>query len=84
MAKTETKETGVPPRSLPIGALAKDLATGRVGVVMGHEGPDRLQLRPLVGGREWDAFVVRRLTAREELSERLAIQNRESSGGRVG
>lgn len=36
------------------GEMAKDTATGRVGRVMGHEGP-YYQLRPLNGGREWDA-----------------------------
>ncbi|MEV0926716.1 hypothetical protein AB0I99_16600 [Streptomyces spongiicola] len=60
-----------------------DIATGNAGVVMGHEGPDRVQLRPLSGGREWDAFKVRRLSAREELSARLAIQNHESRRGQV-
>ncbi|MFJ9746564.1 hypothetical protein [Streptomyces chartreusis] len=83
MATTNTTGRAVPPRMLSVGTLAKDLANGKVGVVMGHEGPDRVQLRPVSGGREWDAFQVRRLTAREALSARLAIQNQESSAGRV-
>ncbi len=42
------------PRRWEPGETVKDTATGRVGRVMGHEGP-RYQLRPLNGGREWDA-----------------------------
>ncbi|WTR12336.1 hypothetical protein OHA44_04980 [Streptomyces sp. NBC_00144] len=34
------------------------MASNRVGIVMGHEGP-YLQLRPLGGGREWDADPAR-------------------------
>ncbi|MFE7544343.1 hypothetical protein [Streptomyces platensis] len=37
-----------------IGDLAKDLQTGQTGVVMGKLG-GRVQMRPLAGGREWDA-----------------------------
>lgn len=37
-----------------IGAAVVDTVRDRVGLVMGHEGP-YLQLRPLSGGREWDA-----------------------------
>lgn len=29
---------------------------------MGHLGADRVQLRPIGGGTEWDAFKVRPLT----------------------
>ncbi|MFG2140289.1 hypothetical protein [Streptomyces sp. NPDC048650] len=36
------------------GETAKDTRTGRVGRVMGHVGP-RYQLRPLNGGKEWEA-----------------------------
>ncbi|WP_079149853.1 hypothetical protein [Streptomyces agglomeratus] len=36
------------------GEVAKDARTGRVGRVMGHVGP-RYQLRPLNGGKEWEA-----------------------------
>ncbi|MFF5309180.1 hypothetical protein [Streptomyces massasporeus] len=34
----------------------RDTAHDRVGRVMGHEGPC-LQIRPLGGGREWDADI---------------------------
>ncbi|MGW6900757.1 hypothetical protein ACWGF2_29790 [Streptomyces sp. NPDC054919] len=39
------------------GQVAEDARTGRVGRVMGHVGP-RYQLRPLNGGREWEADPV--------------------------
>ncbi|MQS35448.1 hypothetical protein [Streptomyces katsurahamanus] len=37
----------------PVGSYAVDTGTGRVGMVMGYEGP-YAQLRPPGGGREWD------------------------------
>ncbi|MDO0927805.1 hypothetical protein QQY24_21205 [Streptomyces sp. TG1A-8] len=51
---------------LPVGACAVDTRTGRLGVVMGHEGP-YVQLRPFGGGREWDTRPqdARRATAAE-------------------
>ncbi|MFI1257115.1 hypothetical protein ACH4U6_25505 [Streptomyces netropsis] len=36
------------------GTFVVDTRHGKVGQVMGHEGP-RLQLRPPSGGREWEA-----------------------------
>ncbi|MFE9567468.1 hypothetical protein ACFYMW_03065 [Streptomyces sp. NPDC006692] len=36
------------------GDVVEDAGRGRVGRVMGHEGP-YVQLRPLRGGLEWDA-----------------------------
>lgn len=59
-----------------IGELAKDTALGRIGVVMGEVG-GRVQIRPVGGGMEWDAMPgnVVTLSAREELSARLAIRN---------
>ncbi|MBL1107853.1 hypothetical protein JK361_25225 [Streptomyces sp. 5-8] len=64
-----------------IGELAKDTASGRIGVVMGEVGA-RVQIRP-VGGVEWDALPdnVVAPTAREELSARLAIKNGNSRDG---
>ncbi|MEV6738508.1 hypothetical protein AB0N14_16895 [Streptomyces sp. NPDC051104] len=49
---------------------------------MGHEGP-YLQLRPLSGGREWDADPdrVRPLTPTELLHARLAETNARSRAG---
>ncbi|MFE9996194.1 hypothetical protein [Streptomyces avermitilis] len=62
-----------------IGELAKDSATGRIGVVMGETG-GRVQMRPVRGGREWDAMPgnVVAPSAREELSARLAVRNGDS------
>lgn len=59
-----------------IGELAKDTAGKRIGVVMGEIG-GRVQMRPIQGGREWDAKPddVAALTPREELSARLAARN---------
>ncbi|MEU3917133.1 hypothetical protein [Streptomyces sp. NPDC029004] len=37
-----------------MGSTVKDAVTGRVGRVMGHVGT-RYQLRPLNGGKEWEA-----------------------------
>ncbi|MFE6520130.1 hypothetical protein [Streptomyces sp. NPDC057794] len=65
-----------------IGELAKDTAKGRIGIVMGEFG-GRVQIRPIGGGREWDATPdkVVRPSAREELSARLAIRNGNSRDG---
>ncbi|MFH9549160.1 hypothetical protein [Streptomyces sp. NPDC017435] len=62
-----------------VGDLAKDSGTGRIGVVMGEVG-GRVQMRPVRGGREWDALPgdVAALSAREELSARLAVRNGNS------
>ncbi|MEU2586735.1 hypothetical protein ABZ612_28040 [Streptomyces avermitilis] len=65
-----------------ISELAKDSATGRIGVVMGEVG-GRVQMRPVRGGREWDAVRgdVEALSTREELSVRLAARNGNSRVG---
>ncbi|MET9686155.1 hypothetical protein [Streptomyces coeruleorubidus] len=65
-----------------IGELAKDTAKGRIGIVMGELG-GRVQIRPIGGGREWDAMpdMVVQPSAREELSARLAIRNGNSRDG---
>ncbi|MFE9310353.1 hypothetical protein ACFZCV_29925 [Streptomyces sp. NPDC007920] len=65
-----------------IGELAKDSTRGRIGVVMGEVG-GRVQIRPIGGGTEWDAMPdnVVALSAREELSARLAIKNGNSRDG---
>ncbi len=65
----------MPPGTCPLGTLIKDIERDKVGVVMGHVGGDRVQLRPVGGGLEWDAFKVRSLTPREELSVRNAARN---------
>nr|WP_079101210.1 hypothetical protein [Streptomyces pathocidini] len=67
-----------------LGSLVIDTGDrNRVGVVMGHVGP-YVQLRPVGGGREWDAAPerVRPLTSREELSARLAARNKGARWGR--
>ena len=61
------------------GQVVRDIALDRVGEVMDvYEG--QVFLRPLGGGREWEAAPgnVRRLTARQELSARLAATNARS------
>ncbi|MFD5567539.1 hypothetical protein [Streptomyces cadmiisoli] len=65
-----------------IGELAKDTARGRIGVVMGEVG-GRVQIRPINGGKEWDAMPddVVPTSGREELSARLAIRNGNSRDG---
>ncbi|MXM65719.1 hypothetical protein GR925_20245 [Streptomyces sp. HUCO-GS316] len=65
-----------------IGELAKDTARRRIGVVMGEVG-GRVQIRPVGGGREWDAMPnhVVAPSAREELSARLAVRNGNSRDG---
>lgn len=65
-----------------IGELAKDSAKGCIGVVMGEVG-GRVQIRPIGGGREWDALPenVEPPSAREELSARLAIHDGNSRVG---
>ncbi|MET8856460.1 hypothetical protein [Streptomyces sp. NPDC004579] len=65
----------------PTGSCAVDTGTGRVGVVMGHEGP-YVQLRPLGGGREWDCVpeAVREATPTERISAATAYANARSRG----
>jgi hypothetical protein len=69
----------------PKGALVHDPERDELGYVMGHEGP-YVQLRPVTGGREWDAdpALVRLATDEERLTamqERNRALNSESSGG---
>ncbi|MEU8948816.1 hypothetical protein [Streptomyces sp. NPDC048489] len=69
-------------RSPGIGDLAKDTATGRVGVIRDTQYA-RVQMRPVNGGREWEALPenVVKPTAREELSARNEAANRRSQTG---
>lgn len=62
-----------------VGSMARDVRDGRVGDVMDVH-PGRVWLRPLGGGREWDARPeeVQPLTPREQLSARLAAANARS------
>ncbi|QJD50697.1 hypothetical protein SEA_ISSMI_51 [Streptomyces phage Issmi] len=75
MATTERDETAVKPEDCELGSLMWDIRKDVPGVVMGHHGGDRVQLRPINGGTEWDAFQVRELTAREELRIRNSARN---------
>ena len=65
MATTETKQRTVAPETCVVGSLLMDIDRNKVGEVMGHHGGDRVQLRPLGGGREWDAFKLRPVTPNE-------------------
>jgi hypothetical protein len=58
------------------GALKVDKRTGRIGRVMGSEGP-YVQLRPIKGGQEWDVppDELREPTQAEELSVKVAVAN---------
>ncbi|MFG2193137.1 hypothetical protein [Streptomyces sp. NPDC048639] len=80
---SNTRETGPAARTPQLGTIVKDTGEPNgIGIVMGYEGP-YVQLRPVSGGKEWDAVPsqVRPLTAREELSVRLAERNEWSRWG---
>ncbi|MFJ6895656.1 hypothetical protein [Streptomyces hokutonensis] len=63
-----------------VGDLVFDEATRQVGRVMGHEGP-HFQLRPVGGGREWDAQgPIRPPSDAERLSAGVAMANARSRG----
>ncbi|MGQ4515176.1 hypothetical protein [Streptomyces sp. DW26H14] len=67
--------SGPPPRPVVV-----DEGAGRVGELMGGEGP-YVQIRPLGGGREWDAepAAVRIATPGERLRAWLVVVNARSS-----
>ena len=60
----------------PIGTHVVDTARNKIGRVMDHRG-SRIQLRPLEGGREWDAepAAVRHATPAEVLSAKVKVAN---------
>ncbi|MEW2120174.1 hypothetical protein AB0945_34355 [Streptomyces sp. NPDC005474] len=64
-----------------VGAYVVDGRTGKVGIVMGHEG-SYVQLRSYGGGREWDAAPagLRPATPAERLSAATAYANARSRG----
>jgi hypothetical protein len=70
-----------PPAKPPIGSYVVDTHTGKVGMVMGHEGP-YVQLRALGGGKEWDVApdAVRRATAEERLGAATAYADARGDG----
>jgi hypothetical protein len=73
---------GSPSEPPAVGAAVRDTVRDRVGRVMGREGP-YLQVRPLGGGREWDADPrhIRTLSQDELLSALLAEVNARSRQG---
>ena len=72
-SKHATDAVEEPPRQ---GDFAMDRSVGRVGIVQ-IVTRRYVQLRPLDHGASWDASptAVRRLTAREQLSARVAVAN---------
>ncbi|WP_344007461.1 hypothetical protein [Streptomyces thermocarboxydovorans] len=58
-------------------------ASLKIGTTTASEVGGRVQIRPVGGGTEWDAMPdnVVALSAREELSARLAIKNGNSRDG---
>ncbi|MEU6084366.1 hypothetical protein [Streptomyces sp. NPDC047108] len=77
--RPQSPPAGDPPPEPAVGVPVRDTERDRVGVVMGREGP-YLQLRPLGGGREWDAEPgrVRLISQAELLSARVAEANARS------
>ncbi|GEC09929.1 hypothetical protein SSP24_75840 [Streptomyces spinoverrucosus] len=59
----------------------EDTGTRKVGKVMGFEGP-YVQLRPIGGGREWDAKQenLKPVTVSDGLSAAVAAANAQSRG----
>ncbi|QFG12463.1 hypothetical protein SEA_ALVY_54 [Streptomyces phage Alvy] len=81
MATTDTEQTTLEPGECDLGDVVWDTGKDVPGVVMGHLGGDRVQLRAVSGGKEWDARSLRRLTARERLSLHLAARNEATRKG---
>ncbi|MFE5189904.1 hypothetical protein [Streptomyces sp. NPDC056628] len=72
----------------PEGAPVIDTQRNKLGYVMGHEGP-YVQLRPVTGGREWDADPTRVRPATEDeriqaMREHTRAMNSFGSGGIFG
>ncbi|WP_313896090.1 hypothetical protein [Streptomyces sp. YIM 98790] len=70
---------------LRVGVVARDTSRDRVGEVM-EVGRIWVHLRPLGGGREWqaDREDVRVVGDAESLSARVAVANRRSRWGVLG
>lgn len=64
-----------------LGDIVEDTRLKKVGRVMGFVGP-YVQLRPVGGGREWDAEpdTLRPATISEALSAGVAVANARSRG----
>ncbi|WEH20493.1 hypothetical protein [Streptomyces sp. VNUA24] len=69
---------------MSLGDTVRDAGSGRIGRVMGFVGP-YVQLRPVGGGREWDALLegLRPATRSEALREGVARSNARSRGERL-
>ncbi|ATI18671.1 hypothetical protein SEA_AMETHYST_49 [Streptomyces phage Amethyst] len=81
MATTDRDEATLAPRDCALHSVVWDIARDVPGVVMGHHGADRVQLRAVSGGKEWDATRLRALTSRERLSLHLAARNDATKSG---
>ncbi|ATI18991.1 hypothetical protein KGG85_gp51 [Streptomyces phage Tefunt] len=81
MATTNREQATLAPKDCNLGDVVWDVDRDLPGVVMGHHGGDRAQLRAVSGGREWDARSLRPLTARERLSVHLSARNDASRQG---
>ncbi|AXQ61129.1 hypothetical protein SEA_HANK144_52 [Streptomyces phage Hank144] len=81
MATTDRDQETLAPEECALGSVVWDIGRDLPGVVMGHHGGDRVQLRAIKGGREWEGFKLRSLTGREELSLHLAARNEASRQG---
>lgn len=66
---------------LSLGDVVEDTGSKRIGKVMGFEGP-YVQLRPIGGGREWDAEPdqLKPATRAQALSAAVATANARSRG----
>jgi hypothetical protein len=66
-----------------VGRVARDTRLQSLGLVLAMNG-DRVKLRSLATGRVWETQLVhvRPVSAREELSLRLAAANATSRGAR--
>lgn len=64
-----------------LGDAVEDTGVRRIGRVMGFEGP-YVQLRPVGGGREWDARPenLRPVTDAQALRSAVAMANARSRG----
>jgi hypothetical protein len=63
-----------------VGGLAKDTATGRVGVVVDRAAGPVVRLRPLAGGRTWDAdpAELEEPSRQDVLSEKVGASNQRT------
>jgi hypothetical protein len=79
---SDAEGSGWPEGVPPVGTWVRDIRRDCVAVVMAAVGT-YVQLRPLSGGVEVDVKPahIRPLTAREELSARLAVRNAATRWG---